>query len=428
MPPRSPVFIDVFAGCGGLSLGLMQSGWKGLFAVEHDANAFQTLGHNLLEERAKHRYDWPLWLPKTPISVFDLLTNYSEKIAGLAGSVDMLVGGPPCQGFSSAGKRNPQDPRNRLVDAYLEVVSILKPRIVLIENVRGITSDFMEGPETRVNYAQRIIEKLDQDYHVATQLIDVSMFGVPQRRHRFFIIAARRGCGFEDFSPFENLELNRQRFLSDKGIAVAPVTAKMAISDLEVARNGKAVSRDTKGFEEITYSSPITSYQRLMRMGTLSGIEDTRLANHRADIKIRFAKFIELCHSEGRLNKSLSAELKASFGLKKSAIRVLDPDQPSPTITSMPDDLIHYSEPRTLTVRENARLQSFPDFFEFKGKYTSGGERRKHEVPRFTQVANAVPPLIAEAIGRMLASTLVDIRSTSQTIREQSHESLVFQP
>jgi DNA (cytosine-5)-methyltransferase 1 len=98
--------------------------------------------------------------------------------------------------------------------------------------------------------------------------------------------------------------------------------------------------------------------------------------------------------------------MRARFGLKKMALRVLDPDRPSPTITSMPDDLLHYSEPRTLTVRENARLQTFPDWYSFQGKYTTGGHLRKQEVPRFTQVANAVPPLVARAIGEALTDLL----------------------
>ena len=98
--------------------------------------------------------------------------------------------------------------------------------------------------------------------------------------------------------------------------------------------------------------------------------------------------------------------MRARFGLKKMALRVLDPDRPSPTITSMPDDLLHYSEPRTLTVRENARLQTFPDWYSFQGKYTTGGHLRKQEVPRFTQVANAVPPLVARAIGETLTDLL----------------------
>lgn len=94
--------------------------------------------------------------------------------------------------------------------------------------------------------------------------------------------------------------------------------------------------------------------------------------------------------------------MRERHGINKLATRVLDPAKAAPTITSMPDDLIHYAEPRTLTVRENARLQTFPDWFEFRGKYTTGGERRAREVPRFTQVANAVPPLVAEMWGEVL--------------------------
>ena len=127
-----------------------------------------------------------------------------------------------------------------------------------------------------------------------------------------------------------------------------------------------------------------------------------RLARHRPDIRGRFEAIIRACREEGRLNVTISAETRKAHGLKKMAIRVLDPLNSAPTITSLPDDLLHYSEPRTLTVRENARLQSFPDWFAFKGKYTTGGHRRRNEVPRFTQVANAVPPLLAEQLGLAL--------------------------
>ena len=91
--------------------------------------------------------------------------------------------------------------------------------------------------------------------------------------------------------------------------------------------------------------------------------------------------------------------MREQLGIRKLTTRVLDPDLPAPTVTSMPDDLLHYREPRTLTVRENARLQTFPDWFRFCGKYTTGGHLRRLEVPRFTQVANAVPPLLAEILG-----------------------------
>ena len=144
---------------------------------------------------------------------------------------------------------------------------------------------------------------------------------------------------------------------------------------------------------------------------------DLRLARHADNIVRRFKEIIELCHAEGRLNTSVSTRVRERFGLKKRALRVLDPDRPSPTITSMPDDLIHYSEPRTLTVRENARLQSFPDWYSFQGKYTTGGHLRKKEVPRFTQVANAVPPLVARAIGEMLTALMADATTNARLVR-----------
>lgn len=401
-------FVDIFAGCGGLSLGLMQAGWKGLFAVERDENAFQTLHDNLIVADARFRFAWPDWLPATAADVADLLTTHREQLTACARTVDMLVGGPPCQGFSSAGKRNPTDPRNRLVEQYLEFVHLLKPRVVLIENVKGITTDFEDSTEDggKLNYAKWIINALGEDYNVSTRMIDTSSFGVPQKRHRFFIAGFRRGNGLDPQQLFNSVERDRQTFLRRKGISGVPVSSKAAISDLEVSRNGTIASRDTAGFQDIAYQGPLTAFQRLMNDGGVGIPTDTRLARHRPEIVARFAKIIEICHADGRLNVSLSSDIKTRFSLKKSAIRVLDPNAPSPTVTSMPDDLIHYSEPRVLCVRENARLQSFPDWFAFKGKYTSGGERRKREVPRFTQVANAVPPLVAEAIGLSIAKHL----------------------
>ena len=147
---------------------------------------------------------------------------------------------------------------------------------------------------------------------------------------------------------------------------------------------------------------------------------DLRLARHAKNIAQRFQEIIHISHAEGRLNTSISNEVRERFGLKKRALRVLDPDRPSPTITSMPDDLLHYSEPRTLTVRENARLQSFPDWYSFQGKYTTGGHLRKKEVPRFTQVANAVPPLVARAIGEMLVALMAEATKESAVGSKQS--------
>ncbi len=404
---KKPTFIDIFAGCGGLSLGLLQAGWQGLFAIERNSDAFQTLRHNLIDSLGKPKFDWCDWLSKSNHSVEDIMENNHDNLISLRGQVDLLVGGPPCQGFSPAGRRDPNDPRNQLIKIYLKFVEIIQPKIVLIENVKGITSDFSDE-DTKINYAKWLIESLSKNYTVHSEILDTSTFGVPQKRHRFFLIAFRKGVNLKiQLEPFVAIENNRAAFLLNKGINGIPVTIKEAISDLEVKLNGSVPSRDTKGFQELKYTQPLSEYQKIMNLGMGNLVSDTRLAKHKPSTVERFQKMIALSVQMGRLNMSLSKEIKAGLGLKKSSIRVLDPNSPSPTITSMPDDLIHYCEPRALTVRENARLQGFPDWFEFKGQYTTGGDRRKFEVPRFTQVANAVPPLIAEAIGLSLFNYLV---------------------
>jgi DNA (cytosine-5)-methyltransferase 1 len=106
----------------------------------------------------------------------------------------------------------------------------------------------------------------------------------------------------------------------------------------------------------------------------------------------------------------MSPEDKARFGIKKHSVVPLHPHRPSHTLTTLPDDFIHYSEPRILTVRECARLQSFPDWYAFKGKYTTGGHRRKRECPRYTQVGNAVPPLVAELLGNIVHGIATQLR------------------
>lgn len=403
--PRSSskplTFIDAFAGCGGLSLGLMQAGWTGRFAIERDKFAFATLKANLLAKDSPYKYVWPRWLPKEPIGIVELLSNYRDQLEGSSGKVDVLVGGPPCQGFSSAGRRQHDDPRNQLFASYLNLVDIIKPKAVLIENVRGFTLDFSAGDEIR-NFSQALKARLSDTYTVHERLLDLSTFGVPQARMRYFVLAFRSELSVPD--PFSHLKNNIPSFLRSLQLTT-PVSSGSAISDLEIRRNGTQPSTESKGFEQICYAGPLTRYQKLMNGGCRAP-SDLRLARHAEDIASRFKEIIELSHAEGRLNISIGAEMRARFGLKKMALRVLDPDRPAPTITSMPDDLLHYSEARTLTVRENARLQTFPDWYSFQGKYTTGGHLRKQEVPRFTQVANAVPPLVARAIGQTLTQLL----------------------
>lgn len=403
-PARSqpPVFIDVFAGCGGLSLGLKRAGWRGLFAIEKDAFAFETLISNFPVGTGPLSYNWPASIEQKPWDIRELIEERRSALEAISGKVDLIAGGPPCQGFSHAGRRRHDDPRNKLFEAYLDLVQIIQPKIVLIENVRGFTSDFQKGEDGEVqNFAAALQTRLGDQYATTSRVLRASDFGVPQKRPRFFLVGIRKDipaslAGLSRF--FDDLATESLGFLTNRGIGPL-TTARDAISDLEVSKNGRVDCPECKGFKAIAYQKPRTPFQKLMRDGYRAAPGDTRLARHRFDISERFGAIIRASREEGRLNVTISAETRKAYGLKKMAIRVLDPLAPAPTITSLPDDLLHYSEPRTLTVRENARLQTFPDWFKFKGKFTTGGTLRAVEVPRFTQVANAVPPLLAEQIG-----------------------------
>jgi len=383
----------------------MRAGWKGLFAIEKDGFAFETLKVNLIDG-PRFQYQWPEWLEQKPWTIESLMAAHGIELMALRGKVDLLAGGPPCQGFSSAGRRKSGDPRNELVERYLEFVEAVQPRMVLIENVRGITYDFVDGADDTVrrNFATDVISRLSTRYHVYTDTLRCSTFGVPQQRPRFFLVGMLKADGKRLPSadtPFSRMRDLRIRFLEQRGLK-SRMSSKQAISDLERERAGTGPCPDSKGYDAILTAAPRTNYQHLMRDGFEGVVSDTRLAKHRPHIVERFGKIIAECREAGRLNVQLNREMREKHGIKKMATRVLDPDLPAPTITSMPDDLLHYSEPRALTVRENARLQTFPDWFVFKGKYTTGGERRAREVPRFTQVANAVPPLMAEMWGEVL--------------------------
>ena len=135
--------IDLFAGCGGLSLGLYQAGWHGVFAIEKNPCAFETLKYNLID--GKKHFAWPKWLPKEPLDILEVNTKYENELKGLRGTIDLVAGGPPCQGFSMAGKRVKDDIRNQLVFAYIDFISMVMPRLILFENVKGFTYPFGNG-------------------------------------------------------------------------------------------------------------------------------------------------------------------------------------------------------------------------------------------------------------------------------------------
>ena len=405
-PYSERTFIDLFAGAGGLSLGLMSSGWSGVLAVEKNATAFETLSHNLIDGTHGFTYEWPEWFPKNPCTVGKAAGTYRQHLLQLRGKVTMIVGGPPCQGFSLAGKRNKKDSRNSLFKAYMRIVEAVQPLFILLENVHGITMEFDKRTrgEKKVGrppepYSRRIVRALDKaGYEVQSGLLRAADYGVPQLRPRYFLMATRRGVSpsLEDNDPFKGLADLREGFLRSKGLPVdRPVSVKEAISDLEIS-DGTIQSVDSPKFLQGIYSPPTTHYQRLMRGEPQKSPPDShRLANHRPETVARFGEILATCRRGVQLNQAD----RERFGLKKHCTVPLDQGQPSPTLTTLPDDVIHYSEPRILTVREYARLQSIPDWFQFRGVYTTGGDRRVRECPRYTQAGNAVPPFLGEIIG-----------------------------
>lgn len=393
-------YIDLFAGCGGLSLGLHNAGWAGLFAIEKSPDAFNTLNYNLIQK--KHHFEWPKWLPQTHHDINEVLKKHKKELRTLRGDVDLIAGGPPCQGFSMAGRRNERDTRNNLVESYIEFIKLVKPKIIFFENVKGFTLEFKKNKDKGIAYSSYVTDKLKKcGYQVYGQLVNFADFGIPQKRTRFILVGIRKDMVGKNKklakSFFTQIEENKYDFLLSKGLSIN-TNIQDAISDLLMS-NGTIESPDTKKYKAGVYSKTINKYQVFMRKNFSGGIPDShRFANHRPDIVNKFSAIL----SSSRRNKDLDKHLREQYNIKKHTIIPLGGDEPSPTITTLPDDYIHYAEPRILTVREYARIQSFPDDFEFKGKYTTGGKRRTQEVPRYSQIGNAIPPLFGEQAGKIL--------------------------
>ncbi len=397
---KQPIYIDLFAGCGGLSLGLHNAGWKGLFAIEKNADAFKTLKHNLIDN--KNHFNWPNWLPKENIEIDKAIKLYKDDFGKLKNTVDLVAGGPPCQGFSMAGRRNENDQRNNLIKSYIDFIKVIKPKILFFENVKGFTMEFKKNKDKGKEYSSYVENALNRaGYFVKGELVNFGEYGIPQKRTRFILVGVRKDLAnaskelAETF--FSTLKENRHSFLSEKNLTVN-TNLKDAISDL-LKVNGLEESPDTKSYKAGIYSNIKSPYQALMRDGVENRIADShRFPKHRPDIIEKFDIILKTC----RKNKDIDAKTRERFNVKKHTIIPLDKDDKSPTITTLPDDYIHYSEPRILTVREYARIQSFPDWYEFQGKYTTGGKLRTQEVPRYSQIGNAIPPLFGEQSGLVL--------------------------
>lgn len=399
-------YIDIFAGCGGLSLGLHDAGWKGIFAIEKSPYAFATLKHNLIDKL--DHFAWPTWLEMINLDIDWVIKKKKSELVELRGKVDLVAGGPPCQGFSSAGRREESDHRNELIRSYIQFIRTVQPKLIFFENVKGFTQKFKKNVSLGLNYSKFVDKSLRrsgktfQGYDVHGELIDFSEFGIPQKRTRYILVGIRKDIARtlthkpSDF--FDLLRNGKTDFLKNKGIGITQ-TLKDAISDL-LEQNGKAACPDSIGFFSSGFGESESPFQTLLRTSGATGdIPDShRFANHNPETIELFKTLLK----DAPKGRKIQGKERERFNIKKRGIVILDEDKPAPTLTSHPDDFVHYCEPRILSVREYARIQTFPDWFEFKEKYTTGGNLRILEVPRYTQTGNAIPPLFGEQAGAIL--------------------------
>jgi DNA (cytosine-5)-methyltransferase 1 len=312
----------------------------------------------------------------------------------------------------------------------------------LVENVRGFTTSFVktekgqdgvevhEGLFNAANELRLLLSSLKYTTFVSPSLImEARDFGVPQLRPRFILIAIQDDFLKNDpsINPVDAWQNLRKRFLLDLGLPVnRDVTLSEAISDLRKHHGTiPCIEEGMDNFQQGKLGSPESNYQRLMRI-TRDGrqqrrghvADSHRFVNHRSETIERFKQIISTC----RPGICLNEEERRALNINKHSTTFLAHNEPCHTLTSLPDDLIHYSEPRVLTVREYARIQSFPDWFQFKSNYTTGAEKRKEQVPRYTQVANAVPPLMAQAFGLTLGMVYLKLLHAEQKRNEQQNQ------
>ncbi len=396
--------IDLFAGCGGLSLGLYQAGWNGIFAIEKNPNAFETLNFNLIER--KRHFDWPKWLPITPLDILDVNQKYKGQLKKMCGKVDLVAGGPPCQGFSMAGKRVKNDIRNQLVFSYIDFIEMVRPKLLLFENVKGFTYAFNKANDSQeIPYSEIVKNKLKElGYGVQAQVVDFSTYGIPQRRKRFIMVGILGKPDDVAKLFFQKLESQKKTFFKEKKLTEF-CSIEDAISDL-LRSNGELPTPDRKGFMSGVYGSASSKYEHYLRKGVNVNQMIPNSHSFARHTKEKLVCFENLLLNYPKRGKRIDGKAREGWGIRQRGITILDPYNLAPTITNMPDDYLHYKEPRILTVRECARIQSFPDWYEFKSKYTTGGAMRKKEVPRYSQVGNAIPPLFALQAGLVLKELL----------------------
>lgn len=362
-------FVDLFAGCGGLSLGLERAGLTPAYVSEINGDALETYlmnrdkAHPHLRERYHGRDARAL---ARPGELERLRDDLRESYRILAGELALVCGGPPCQGFSGIGHRRSFNvekkdlPYNYLYRDMADIIRGLRPQCFVFENVAGLLSGRWAAGGEKGEIWNDVRNEFTGigGYTVRWDLVRASEYGVPQRRPRIIMLGVRKDmptAGFDEMIPRPGWR---------------PEDPEGLIGDIE---DGPHV-----------------------------GMTDHEMPRHSPATVEKFEYMI-----------SHGGEIPEKYRTRKFSQRVLPRrwprTGPNITIASQPADFVHYSRPRNLTVREYARFQCFPDDYRFAGKSQTGGRKRagdpdkglwEREVPKYTQIANAVPVRLAEAIGR----------------------------
>ena len=389
-----PKALDLFAGCGGLSLGLTRAGFDVIAANEIDQWAADT-----------HRHNNPN-VELIQSDIRDIKSEYLKK--RFFGQIDLVAGGPPCQGFSVSGKRQygHVKEQNTLVAEYMRVVAAIRPKVALLENVGGFRTGLIKPGNPVMAYLSEAFAELG--YEVSTKLLQAADFGVPSLRSRLFVVASRIGMPENPFpTPTHSGDstgaLLRHVFLWD------------AIGDLPAlnAREGN------EGPAEYT-AKPFSEFQRIQRRSS-AGVWNHVAMKHTPRLVERFSQLPQggRGYDIGRVGKQSSSEQVTTY---KTNNQRLVSEAPSLCITAnFQSTYVHPFQPRNLTAREAARLMSYPDSYVFLGKRTqmsSGflkqyGRENEDYLSQYNQIGNSVPPLLGEAIGRTLIR-LIETGGSSQ--------------
>lgn len=338
--------LDLFCGCGGMSLGFERAGYDVLLGIDVWKDALATYAYN-------HKKSMTLCADLASLNP----VNVDEKIGGK--HIDVIIGGPPCQGFSVAGKRIVDDERNQLYKAFVRMVAHFKPKAFVLENVPNILS--IGGGIVK----DAIVEDFEKlGYRVVNKVLMASDYGVPQNRRRAIFVGLLDGKTFEYPTPYTD----------------APVTSWEALSDLPEGSLNDASPYPV---------SPLSLYQTMMREKS-DGIYNHEITIHNE----KTIKIISMVPDGGNY-KDLPKDLQDIRKVHIAWTR-LNSKKPSFTIDTGHRHHFHYKYNRIPTARESARIQSFPDDFRFLCSRTS----------QLKQIGNAVPPLMAQAIANELKKYL----------------------